>query len=76
MCGGTTFLDHIYNDFWKLDLTNFQWIKLWQTLPIPVFFHSTAFTPTGILYIFGGCMSLMTTERYKAIIVIISVFYA
>ncbi|XP_062522756.1 kelch domain-containing protein 10-like [Corticium candelabrum] len=38
MCGGTTFLDHIYNDVWRLDLTTFQWTKMWQTLPTPVFF--------------------------------------
>ncbi|KAJ8680261.1 hypothetical protein QAD02_016048 [Eretmocerus hayati] len=42
-----------YDDMWKLDLRTLQWTYL-QSLPHPMYFHSTALTPRGQMYFFGG----------------------
>lgn len=45
----------VFNDIWKLDLKLLQWTRLNQCkLPRPVYFHSTALTPVGRMYAFGG----------------------
>lgn len=47
--------EHIFNDLWCLDLRTFQWYHIWPCyLPYPTYFHSSAVTPQGKMYIFGG----------------------
>ncbi|EZA56905.1 hypothetical protein DMN91_001318 [Ooceraea biroi] len=47
--------DAVFNDVWRLDLGALQWTCLKKCiLPRPVYFHSTALTPIGRMYIFGG----------------------
>lgn len=44
-----------YNDVWKLDLKLLQWTCLKMCLlPQPTYFHSTALTPAGQMFTFGG----------------------
>lgn len=46
---------NIFDDLWKLDLATLQWQCLSQCkLPRAVYFHSTAVTPAGQLFSFGG----------------------
>jgi len=45
----------IYDEVWRLDLSNMQWTLLSLCpLPYPVFFHSAALCPSGRMYTFGG----------------------
>ncbi|CAM1328959.1 KLHDC10 (predicted) [Pycnogonum litorale] len=53
----------IFPDVWKLDLLYMKWTKLMITLPVPVYFHSTALSPNGKLYIFGGVDSILENTR-------------
>lgn len=47
--------DNIFADLWRLDLTTYQWTCFVTCqLPNPTFFHATAVTPEGRVYIFGG----------------------
>lgn len=47
--------EEIFDDLWKLDLNTFQWTRIDSCrLPRPTYFHSTAVTPAGKLYVFGG----------------------
>lgn len=44
-----------YDNVWKLDLVTLNWHKMKKTfLPYQMYFHSTALTPSGCLYSFGG----------------------
>ena len=54
ICGGYDG-NEVFNDIWRLDLNVLQWTRLKQCkLPRPIYFHSTALTPSGRMYIFGG----------------------
>ncbi|OQV25786.1 Kelch domain-containing protein 10 [Hypsibius exemplaris] len=44
----------MFNDIWRLDLSNLQWTKMWQTLPQEIYFHTATTTPAGCMYVFGG----------------------
>ena len=45
----------VFDDVWRLNLSNMQWTCLRKSkLPQPVYFHSTALTPDGKMYSFGG----------------------
>ena len=45
----------VYDNVWKLDLVTLSWHKMKKTmLPFQTYFHSTAVTPAGCLYSFGG----------------------
>lgn len=45
----------MFDDVWKLDLVSKQWTCLRLSLmPVPLYFHSTAITPSGRMYSFGG----------------------
>lgn len=47
--------EDIFDDLWKLDLNTFQWTLIDTCcLPKPLYFHSTAVSPEGKLYVFGG----------------------
>lgn len=47
--------ERVFDDLWKLDLTSYQWTLINTfNLPHPTYFHSTAVTPEGKMYIFGG----------------------
>lgn len=47
--------DLMFSDVWRLDLSTLLWTCLRNCiLPSPVYFHSTALTPEGRMYIFGG----------------------
>ena len=45
----------VFSDLWKLDLSCLQWTLLKMCfLPQPTYFHSTALTPAGQMFTFGG----------------------
>lgn len=47
-----------FRDVWRFDLDTLQWEKLTKcTLPRPVYFHSTAVTPSGRMCCYGGIVS-------------------
>ncbi|XP_057667494.1 kelch domain-containing protein 10 homolog isoform X1 [Diorhabda carinulata] len=47
-----------FDDLWRLDLQNFQWTCFdLCRLPQPTYFHATAVSPEGRLYVFGGIYS-------------------
>nr|XP_054751689.1 kelch domain-containing protein 10-like isoform X1 [Lytechinus pictus] len=58
----------IYDDIWMLDLTTLQWTKLQTKLPRPVYFHSSAITPNGCLFIHGGVVDAHGTDRSDALV--------
>jgi len=59
--------DLVFSDVWRLDLNILQWTCLRKCiLPRPVYFHSTALTPEGRMYIFGGIVK----EHNKVILII------
>ncbi|XP_014216421.1 kelch domain-containing protein 10 [Copidosoma floridanum] len=46
---------HVFSDIWRLDLELLQWTCLKTcVLPQPTYFHSTALTPAGQMFTFGG----------------------
>ncbi|KAL3270195.1 hypothetical protein HHI36_009251 [Cryptolaemus montrouzieri] len=50
--------ENIFDDLWRLDLSNYQWTCFTQCrLPKEIYFHATASTPEGRLYVFGGIYS-------------------
>lgn len=47
--------ENVFDDLWKLELSTMQWTRIETCLlPRPTYFHSTAATPEGKLYVFGG----------------------
>uniref|UniRef100_A0A914E3U2 Kelch motif family protein n=1 Tax=Acrobeloides nanus TaxID=290746 RepID=A0A914E3U2_9BILA len=52
----------IHDDIWKLsqiiidDNICYKWSKTESKLKIPLFFHTSAVTPEGCVYTFGGCI--------------------
>lgn len=47
--------EDVFDDLWKLELSTLQWTRIETCrLPRPTYFHSTAATPEGKLYVFGG----------------------
>uniref|UniRef100_A0A1I8BPE7 Kelch domain-containing protein n=1 Tax=Meloidogyne hapla TaxID=6305 RepID=A0A1I8BPE7_MELHA len=46
----------LLNDVWRFNLNNLTWKRLKTNLPMPVYFHSSALTPDGCVYVFGGCV--------------------
>ncbi|KXJ09182.1 Kelch domain-containing protein 10 [Exaiptasia diaphana] len=57
ICGGYDGTE-IFDDIWTLDMKSFKWSKFPMVLPHPVYFHSTAVTPSGCMLTFGGIKSL------------------
>jgi len=57
ICGGFDgFLS--FKDVWRFDLDTLQWEKLTKCImPQPVYFHSTAVTPSGRMCCYGGIVS-------------------
>ncbi|KAG5887437.1 hypothetical protein JTB14_003289 [Gonioctena quinquepunctata] len=56
--------ENIFNDLWRLDLKTYQWTCFANCqLPQPTYFHATAVTPEGKLYIFGGNYSINDDVR-------------
>lgn len=46
---------YIFNDLWRLNLKSMRWYLIESCkLPKPTYFHSTAVTPAGKMYVFGG----------------------
>ncbi|XP_018563263.1 kelch domain-containing protein 10 homolog isoform X2 [Anoplophora glabripennis] len=56
--------ENIFNDLWRLDLKTYQWtfFEICQ-LPRPTYFHATAVSPEGRLYVFGGNYSINDDVR-------------
>ncbi|XP_060529523.1 kelch domain-containing protein 10 homolog [Cylas formicarius] len=51
--------ENIFNDLWRLNLKTLQWTFFERCeLPRPMYFHATAVTPEGRLYVFGGIYSV------------------
>lgn len=46
--------DVVLKDVWRLDLSSFEWHKLENSYPDRIYFHSSAITPFGKVYTFGG----------------------
>ncbi|XP_013194616.1 kelch domain-containing protein 10 homolog [Amyelois transitella] len=45
----------VFEDVWRLNLADLQWTLMKKTvLPRPLYFHSSAVTPEGCMYVFGG----------------------
>ncbi|XP_053625859.1 kelch domain-containing protein 10 homolog [Plodia interpunctella] len=45
----------VFEDIWRLNLSDLQWNLMQKTvLPHPLYFHSSAVTSTGCMYVFGG----------------------
>jgi Galactose oxidase, central domain len=63
LCGGYDGQSQMYDDIWRLDLSNLQWIKLPQKLPQKIYFHSATTTPAGCMYVFGGVTTTSGAER-------------
>lgn len=58
ICGGFDGYQS-FRDVWRFDLDTSQWEKLTRcTMPQPVYFHSSAVTPSGRMCCYGGIVSL------------------
>ncbi|CAK1545236.1 unnamed protein product [Leptosia nina] len=45
----------VFEDIWRLNVSNLQWHLMQKTaLPHPLYFHSSAVTSYGCMYVFGG----------------------
>lgn len=45
----------VFEDIWRLTLSDLQWTLMQNTvLPHPLYFHSSAVTSYGCMYVFGG----------------------
>ncbi|XP_072038138.1 kelch domain-containing protein 10-like [Amphiura filiformis] len=68
ICGGHNNVK-IYDDVWKLSLSELRWTRLTAVMPQPAFFHSAAVTSTKCMYIYGGVTCLedrvRTSDVYK-----------
>ncbi|XP_033648079.1 kelch domain-containing protein 10-like isoform X2 [Asterias rubens] len=58
----------IFDDIWRINLDTLQWTQLDIRLPKPVYFHSSAITPSGCLYYHGGVVSPTGDERSDSLI--------
>ncbi|CAI6372244.1 unnamed protein product [Macrosiphum euphorbiae] len=59
LCGGLGDFQ-TFNDVWRIDIDTMQWEKLTNCImPLPVYLHSTAVTPSGRICCYGG----IVTER-------------
>ncbi|CAI6358923.1 unnamed protein product [Macrosiphum euphorbiae] len=57
ICGGLDYYLPL-KDFWRIDFDTLQWEKLTQwIMPRPVYLHSTAISPSGRMYCYGGIVS-------------------
>lgn len=56
----------IMYDMWKLDLNTLQWYLIADHLPQGVYFHSSAVTPQGKIYTFGGINMYKTSTQRSA----------
>lgn len=57
ICGGFNGI-RSFRDVWRFNLDTLQWEKLTKcTMPQPVYFHSTAVTPSGRMCCYGGIVS-------------------
>lgn len=56
--------ENIFNDLWRLELKTYKW-TFFETcqLPRPTYFHATAVSPEGRLYVFGGNYSINDDVR-------------
>ncbi|XP_022124209.2 kelch domain-containing protein 10 homolog [Pieris rapae] len=58
--------ESVFNDVWRLDLPELQWHLMQKSvLPNPLYFHSSAVTSYGCMYIFGGIESLQNATCRK-----------
>lgn len=45
----------VFEDIWRLNISDLQWTLMQKTvLPHPLYFHSSAVTSSGCMYVFGG----------------------
>lgn len=58
----------LYDDIWRLCLRTMRWTKLETKLPRPVYFHSSAVTPTGCLFVHGGVLDKAGRERSEDLV--------
>ncbi|KAF5292018.1 hypothetical protein FQA39_LY14135 [Lamprigera yunnana] len=56
--------DMVFDDLWRLDLSSMQWTFIEKCiLPKPTYFHSSAISPEGKMYVFGGIHAGDTMRR-------------
>ncbi|XP_072174646.1 kelch domain-containing protein 10-like [Diadema setosum] len=60
--------ERIYDDIWTLSLDTRKWTKLTAKLPQPVYFHASAITPSGCLFIHGGVLDKEGRRRTKSLV--------
>lgn len=66
ICGGHN--NHtIFDDVWRLSLSDLRWTKLPAVMPVACFFHAAAITPAQCMYIFGGVTCLEDRVRTSAV---------
>ncbi|CAH0701668.1 unnamed protein product [Spodoptera exigua] len=45
----------VFEDIWRLNISDLQWTLMQKTvLPHPLYFHSSAVTSSGCMFVFGG----------------------
>ncbi|XP_071960810.1 kelch domain-containing protein 10-like [Antedon mediterranea] len=53
----------MHDDIWRLSLQDCQWTKCSAKLLFPLYFHASAVTPAGCMYIHGGVKTLTGDKR-------------
>ncbi|XP_033106572.1 kelch domain-containing protein 10-like [Anneissia japonica] len=53
----------MFDDIWRLSLTDLQWTKFNAKLLFPTYFHAAAVTPSGCMFIHGGVKTLTGDKR-------------
>lgn len=53
----------ICGDMWRLNLDTRQWTRITEKMPLPVYFHGTAVSPSGQMFVFGGVNSTPHNTR-------------
>jgi len=59
--------NRIFGDFWQLDLEHLQWKRLSCNQVVPSYFSSSAVTPAGQVFSFGGVVSDDQKTRTNAV---------
>jgi len=53
----------IFDDIWRFHLPTLEWTRLSMNLPVPSYFHASAISPEGCLFIYGGVIDIKQSYR-------------